>query len=97
MRPATAGGGRGQDLNLSQGGVMQDQVETIEGQKQSGAHAVFGAVVAVVGVFAAANPQSPLLKAINDAVPQLATAVPTLITACGAILAAFSQPPRLRR
>ena len=76
--------------------MLQEQV-TIEGQKSSGAHAVFGAVVAVVGVFAAANPQNALLKAINDAVPQIATAVPTLLTACGAIIAAFSQPPRLHR
>ena len=65
--------------------------------RSSGAQAVFGAMVAVVGVFAAANPQSVLLKAISEAVPQLATAVPTVITACGAILAAFSQPPRLRQ
>jgi len=68
-----------------------------QGVPKSGAHAVFGAVVAVVGVLASANPQSALLKAINDAVPQIATVVPTLITACGAIIAAFSQPPRLRR
>jgi hypothetical protein len=36
-----------------------------------------------------------LLEALNDAVPQLASAVPTVITACGAIIAAFSQPPRI--
>ena len=76
---------------------MQQVQLTTEGQKRSGAHAIFGAVVAVVGVFAAANPQNPWLKVINDAVPQLASAVPTVITACGAIIAAFSQPPRLGR
>jgi hypothetical protein len=70
---------------------------TTEGQKSSGANAIFGAVVAVVGVFAAANPQNALLRAISEAVPQVASAVPPLITACGAIIAAFSQPPRLRR
>jgi hypothetical protein len=58
---------------------------------------VVGAIVAVVGVLAAANPQSVLLRAINEAVPHVANAVPTVITACGAIIAAFSQPPRLRR
>ena len=73
------------------------QMHKTEGQKSSGLHAVFGAVVAVVGVVAAANPQSVVLRAINDAVPQLATAVPAVITACGAIIAAFSQPPRLGR
>ena len=67
------------------------------GPRTSGAQAVFGAVVAGVGVLAAANPQSVLLQAINEAVPRLANAVPTVITACGAIIAAFSQPPRLRR
>lgn len=64
---------------------------------KSGMQAVFGAVVAVIGVLAAANPQSVLLRAINEAVPRIASAVPTVITACGAIIAAFSQPPRLRR
>jgi hypothetical protein len=64
---------------------------------KSGAQAVFGALVAVLGVLAAANPQSVLLRAVNEAVPQIANAVPTVITACGAIIAAFSQPPRLRR
>ena len=64
---------------------------------KTGTQAVVGAAMAVVGVLAAANPQSVLLKAINDVAPQLATAVPTVITACGAIIAAFSQPPRLGR
>ena len=75
---------------------MRQRQVTIERQND-GAHAVFGAVVAVVGVLAAANPQNALLRAIDDAVPRIAAAVPTLITACGAIIAAFSQPPRLRR
>lgn len=66
-------------------------------QPSSGTQAVLGAAVAMVGVIAAANPQSVLLRAINEAVPHLANAVPTVITACGAIVAAFSQPPRLRR
>jgi len=60
-----------------------------------GVRTVFGVVVAVVGVLTAANPQNALLRAINDAVPQVANAVPTLITAFGALLAAFSNPPRL--
>lgn len=65
--------------------------------RSSGTQAVVGAVVAVIGALAAANPESVLLKALGDAVPQLAAAVPAVITACGAIIAALSQPPRLSR
>jgi ribosomal protein S7 len=65
--------------------------------KENGTQAVVGAAIAVIGVLAAANPQSVLLKALNNAAPQLATAVPMVITACGAIIAAFSQPPRFSR
>ena len=75
---------------------MQRQLKT-GGERPSGVNAMLGAVVAVVGVFAAANPQNAWLKAINDAVPRLASAIPALITTCGAVIAAFSQPPRLRR
>jgi len=66
-------------------------------QRPSGAQAVMGAVIAVVGVLAAAHPTSVLLKALDAAVPQLASAVPMVITACGAIIAAFSPPPGLGR
>jgi hypothetical protein len=62
-----------------------------------GARALVGAGVAIVGVLAAVNPESAVLRALNLAMPQLADAIPTLITACGAILAAFSQPPKLVR
>ena len=73
------------------------QVRRRVGQPVSGAQAVAAAVVAVVGVVAATNPQNVLLKAITEAVSHIANAVPTVITACGAVVAAFSQPPRLRR
>jgi hypothetical protein len=63
----------------------------------NGAQAVFGALVAIVGAIAQANPGCTLLKAISEAAPQLATAIPTVITACGAVIAAFSPPPTLRR
>jgi hypothetical protein len=49
----------------------------------------------VIGV--QVNPESALLQALTDAVPKLAAAVPTVITACGAIIAAFSSPPRFGR
>ena len=73
-----------------------DQVTNSPEQPCRGWRAVFGVAMAVVGVLAAANPQNPLLRAINDAVPQVSDALPTLITACGALLAAFSKPPQLR-
>jgi hypothetical protein len=63
----------------------------------AGARALVGVTVAIVGVLTAVNPNSVLLRAVNHAMPQLADAIPTLITACGAVLAAFSQPPRLQR
>jgi hypothetical protein len=46
-------------------------------------------------VLAATNPSSALLKALGEAVPQLAATLPTVITACGAIVAALSQPSDL--
>ena len=60
-----------------------------------GTQAIVGAVVAIVGVLATAHPTSALLKALSEAVPQLAAALPLVITACGAILAALSEPPQL--
>ena len=61
----------------------------------SGAQAIAGALMAVLGVLAAANPHNLVLRAVNDAAPQLAAAIPTLVTACGAVIAAFSHPPSL--
>ena len=63
----------------------------------AGARALIGVAVAIVGVLAAVNPDNVLLRAVTQAMPQLADAIPTLITACGSVLAAFSQPPKLRR
>jgi hypothetical protein len=64
---------------------------------KDGRQAIVGAVIAIVGVLAAANPRSMVLRALNDSAPQLATAIPTIISACGAIIAALSPPPRLSR
>lgn len=64
-------------------------------QRPKGLQALFGAAVAIVGVLAAANPTSVVLKALGEAMPQLAATLPTVITACGAIVAALSQPPDL--
>jgi len=65
--------------------------------QQDGRQAIAGAVIAILGVVAAANPRSVVLKALSDSAPQLATAIPTIISACGAIIAALSPPPRLAR
>ena len=63
--------------------------------RSNGGQAIAGALIAILGVLAAGNPESTLLRALSDAVPQLATAVPTVISAIGAIIAAMSQPPRI--
>lgn len=66
-------------------------------EKPKGLRALLGAAVAIIGVLATAHPNSVLLKALSEAVPQLASALPTVITACGAIVAALSDPPELSR
>lgn len=65
--------------------------------RQEGRQAIAGAVIAILGVIAAANPRSLFLRALSDAAPQLATAIPAVISACGATIAALSPPPRLTR
>lgn len=65
--------------------------------RSTGAQAVVGVVIAVVGALAAANPGNAVLRALNDAAPSIAVSVPPLVTACGAIIAAFSRPPRWGR
>lgn len=59
------------------------------------AQALLGAAVAIAGVLAAANRTSAVIKVLAEAVPQLSAVLPTVITACGAIIAALSQPPDL--
>ena len=65
--------------------------------RPKGVQALVGAAVAIIGVLAAANPTSVVLHALKESVPQLADALPAVITACGAIVAALSQPPDLPR
>ena len=76
---------------------MKGREEYRDQPKPTGRRAVAGAVIAVLGVLAAANPGSAVLRALHDAAPVLADTLPTVITACGAVIAAFSQPPRLGR
>lgn len=63
--------------------------------KAKGTQALIGAVVAIIGVLSAAHPASALLKALSEAVPQLASVLPVVLTACGSIVAALSDPPDL--
>ena len=69
----------------------------VRSTQPKGIQALFGAAIAIIGVLAAANPTSALLKALGEAVPQLAASLPTVITACGAIVAAMSDPPNLSK
>ena len=65
--------------------------------KPKGGRALFGAAMAIVGALAAVHPANALLVALNQVVPQLAAALPPVITACGALLAALSDPPDMAR
>ena len=62
-----------------------------------GGRALLGVAMAIVGALAAVHPANALLLALNEVVPQLAAALPPVITACGAILAAVSEPPKMTR
>ena len=72
---------------------MEERDSSIVPTRPKGIQALFGAAVAIIGVLAAANPTSALFKALGEAVPQLAASLPTVLTACGAIVAALSDPP----
>ena len=69
--------------------------EPVAVARSQGIRALMGAAIAIVGVVAAANPESAVLRALHQSMPQIADAVPALITASSAIVAAFSQPPKL--
>jgi len=66
-------------------------------EKAKGGRALLGVAMAIVGALAAVHPANALLVALNEQVPQLAAALPPVITACGAILAAVSEPPGVGR
>ena len=82
-------------LTHFQGGYVQQEYQVEQRPRPRGVQALAGAALAIIGVLAAANPTSALLKVLSEAVPQLAATLPTVITACGAIVAALSQPPDL--
>jgi hypothetical protein len=56
-----------------------------------GTQAILGALVAIIGALATANPTSAVLKALSEAAPQLAATLPTMLTTVGAIVAALSR------
>jgi hypothetical protein len=66
-------------------------------EKPKGKRALLGAAMAIIGAVAAANPASTLLVTLAEVVPQLAVALPPVITAVGALIAALSDPPRMAR
>ena len=65
--------------------------------KPKGAQALLGAASAMVGALATVHPTNALLVALSEAVPKLAETLPPVITACGALLAAMSEPPDMGR
>ena len=69
---------------------------TMDG-KPKGARALLGAAIAMVGALATVHPANALLVALSEVVPRLAETLPPVITACGALLAAMSDPPEIGR
>jgi protein-S-isoprenylcysteine O-methyltransferase Ste14 len=77
--------------------VAENEKSTEPERRPKGTQAIVGAAVAIMGVLATAHPSSVLLKALSESVPELAVVLPTVITACGALVAALSEPPELWR
>jgi hypothetical protein len=67
------------------------------GPKPRSTRAWMGVAIAVAGALSAAHPDNEVVQRINIALPQLADVVPALITACGALIAAFAHPPRMKQ
>ena len=65
--------------------------------KGNGAQAVVAAITAIAGLVLCTHPTNPVAQAVSRAIPQLGEALPPLIAACGTIVAAISQPPKLGR
>ena len=78
---------------------MQESTDrtAVSARKPKGARALLGAAIAIVGALATVHPANALLVALSEVVPQLAAALPPVITACGALLAALSDPPKMAR
>lgn len=63
---------------------------------RQGVRALTAAATAIAGLVLVVNPDNAVARALTSALPALGDALPVVITACGTIVAAFSQPPRLR-
>ncbi len=83
--------------SLNHGAMMPDTKGRMSSERPKGAYALLGAAMAIVGALAAVAPANHVLAALSEAVPQLAATLPPVITACGAILAAMSEPPEVAR
>jgi hypothetical protein len=58
---------------------------------------LLGAAIAMVGALVTVRPTKTLLVALHQVLRQLAMALPPVVTACAALLAALSEPPRMGR
>ncbi|HJQ20551.1 MAG TPA: hypothetical protein VJ867_09405 [Gemmatimonadaceae bacterium] len=57
---------------------------------------MIAALTAIAGLILCTHPDSSVAQAVNRAIPQIGTALPPLVAACGTIVAAISHPPKLR-
>lgn len=57
---------------------------------------MFAALTAIAGLVLSTHPDSQVAQAVNRALPQIGAILPPLMAACGTIVAAVSQPPKLR-
>lgn len=78
---------------------MQGRTACVGGRPSApqGSRALLGAAIAMVGTLVTVQPTNTLLVALHPVLPQLAMALPPAVTACGAALAALSEPPRMGR
>jgi len=61
--------------------------------RQDGRQAIVGAVIAIVGVLAAANPTSVVLRALNDAAAMASELCYAIAPTESTVLARFKSPP----
>jgi hypothetical protein len=73
--------------------VRETRGSTAGVTRREGTQALFGAAIAIVGALAAVHPTSRVLAALSEEMPRLAVSLPPVITAVGALIAAFSKPP----
>jgi len=79
------------------GGTTQGRTEWVGGRSGApqGWRALLEAAIAMVGALVTVHPTNTLLVALHQVLPQLAMALPPVVTARGTLLAALSEPPRM--